>query len=81
MTRPPAHVEGDFGQSADDSRVASDDAQANPDCAGFRKVYDWVEKDDGRTVLMSAIQTVGAKSWEWVNLSCLQCIRCDGGGA
>ncbi|OCF43993.1 hypothetical protein I317_02099 [Kwoniella heveanensis CBS 569] len=32
--------------------------------SGLRKLYDWVEKDQGKTVLMSAIQTVGGKSWE-----------------
>jgi hypothetical protein len=45
-------------------RIASDDKDDNPGCAGFRKVYDWVKEDDGRTVLMSVIQTVGAKAWE-----------------
>ncbi|WVQ95099.1 hypothetical protein IAU59_002193 [Kwoniella sp. CBS 9459] len=32
--------------------------------SGLRKLYDWVEEDQGKTVLMSAIQTVGGKSWE-----------------
>jgi hypothetical protein len=31
---------------------------------GLRKLYDWVEKDNGKTVLMTCIQTVGSKSWE-----------------
>ncbi|WWD19203.1 hypothetical protein CI109_103661 [Kwoniella shandongensis] len=34
------------------------------DVTGLRKLYDWVEQDGGKTVLMSAIQTVGAKYWE-----------------
>ncbi|WVR09463.1 hypothetical protein IAU60_006530 [Kwoniella sp. DSM 27419] len=34
------------------------------DVAGLRKMYDWVERDQGRTVLMSGIQTVGSKVWE-----------------
>ncbi|WVQ80048.1 hypothetical protein IAT38_002149 [Cryptococcus sp. DSM 104549] len=34
------------------------------DVTGLRKLYDWVEKDNGKTVLMSVIQTVGDKVWE-----------------
>ncbi|WWC63461.1 uncharacterized protein I303_106064 [Kwoniella dejecticola CBS 10117] len=31
---------------------------------GLRDLFDWIEKDGGKTVLSSGIQTVGAKSWE-----------------
>lgn len=31
---------------------------------GLRKLFDWVEKDAGKTVLVSGIQTVGSKFWE-----------------
>ncbi len=34
------------------------------DVKGLRRLYDWVEKDQGKTVLMSGIQTVGSKFWE-----------------
>ncbi|RXK35065.1 hypothetical protein M231_07685 [Tremella mesenterica] len=34
------------------------------DVSGLRALYDWVEKDAGRTVLMSGIQTVSEKFWE-----------------
>jgi hypothetical protein len=34
------------------------------DVVGLRKMYDWVQMDGGKTVMMSGIQTVGAKSWE-----------------
>ncbi|KAK8854656.1 hypothetical protein IAR55_003395 [Kwoniella newhampshirensis] len=34
------------------------------DVTGLRKLYDWVEQDAGKNVLMSTIQTVGAKWWE-----------------
>ena len=34
------------------------------DVVGLRKMYDWVQQDAGKTVVMSGIQTVGAKSWE-----------------
>jgi hypothetical protein len=47
------------------SRIAQE-ANDNPsiDVVGLRKMYDWVEKDAGKTVLMTGIQTVGEKSWE-----------------
>ncbi|ORX38389.1 O-methyltransferase-domain-containing protein [Kockovaella imperatae] len=32
--------------------------------AGLRKFYDWAEKDNGKTVLLSGTQTVGAKHWD-----------------
>lgn len=32
-------------------------------------MYDWVKQDNGKTVVMSGVQTVGAKSWEWVILA------------
>ncbi|WVW85454.1 hypothetical protein I302_107492 [Kwoniella bestiolae CBS 10118] len=31
---------------------------------GLRALYDWIEADGGKTVLSSAVQTVGAKGWE-----------------
>jgi hypothetical protein len=34
------------------------------DVVGLRRMYDWVKADSGKTVTMSGIQTVGAKSWE-----------------
>ncbi|ORY35817.1 S-adenosyl-L-methionine-dependent methyltransferase [Naematelia encephala] len=34
------------------------------DVTGLRKLYDWVEQDQGKTVLMSGIQTVGHKFWD-----------------
>jgi hypothetical protein len=38
----------------------------NPDIdvVGLRKLYNWVEEDGGKSVLMSGIQTVGSKVWE-----------------
>jgi len=34
------------------------------DVTGLRKLFDWVEQDAGKTLLMSGIQTVGAKNWD-----------------
>nr|XP_019011611.1 uncharacterized protein I206_03713 [Kwoniella pini CBS 10737]OCF50392.1 hypothetical protein I206_03713 [Kwoniella pini CBS 10737] len=34
------------------------------DVEGLRDLYDWIENDNGKTVLTSGIQTVGEKSWE-----------------
>ncbi|KAK4688497.1 caffeoyl-CoA O-methyltransferase, partial [Tremellales sp. Uapishka_1] len=34
------------------------------DVVGLRKMYDWIQKDDGKTVLSTAIQTVGEKTWD-----------------
>jgi hypothetical protein len=44
--------------------VSEENDQPDIDVTGLRKVYDWVEQDAGKTVLMSGIQTVGAKAWE-----------------
>ena len=44
----------------------SDPGATDVDVTGLRKLYDWVEQDKGKTVMMSGIQTVGAKFWEWV---------------
>lgn len=48
----------------DPSIAVPDGTKVDPDCTGLRKMYDWIEKDAGKTVLASAIQTVGDKSWE-----------------
>ena len=34
------------------------------DVSGLRRMYDWVERDKGRSVTMTGIQTVGSKVWE-----------------
>ncbi|WRT68557.1 uncharacterized protein IL334_005534 [Kwoniella shivajii] len=41
-------------------------AQNDPDTnvEGLRKLYDWIEKDKGETVLSTGIQTVGSKQWD-----------------
>jgi hypothetical protein len=44
--------------------VSEENDEPDIDVTGLRKVYDWVEQDAGKTVLMSGIQTVGAKAWE-----------------
>lgn len=44
------------------ARAENDDPAI--DVVGLRKMYDWVKQDNGKTVIMSGIQTVGAKSWE-----------------
>lgn len=44
------------------ARAENDDP--NTDVEGLRKMYDWVQQDQGKTVVMSGVQTVGAKSWE-----------------
>jgi hypothetical protein len=41
-----------------------DDVDANS--RGLRQIYDWIEKDVGKTVLATAIQNVAFKGWEWV---------------
>jgi len=48
-----------------DARIAREEND-DPviDVVGLRKMYDWVQQDAGKTVVMSGIQTVGAKSWE-----------------
>jgi len=48
-----------------DNRIAREEND-DPviDVVGLRKMYDWVQQDAGKTVVMSGIQTVGAKSWE-----------------
>lgn len=40
------------------------EVEADEQDKGLRRLYEWVEQDAGKTVLMSGIQTVGAKSWE-----------------
>ena len=45
----------------------SDPGATDVDVTGLRKLYDWVQQDKGKTVMMSGIQTVGAKFWEWVS--------------
>ena len=47
----------------DRGSIAEDDNSVI-DVSGQRKLYDWVQKDQGNTVLMSGIQTVGSKHWE-----------------
>lgn len=34
------------------------------DVKGVRALYDWLQKDGGKTVLATGIQTVGSKHWE-----------------
>jgi hypothetical protein len=53
------------GQDRADARIAREEND-DPviDVVGLRKMYDWVQQDAGKTVVMSGIQTVGAKSWE-----------------
>jgi hypothetical protein len=53
------------GQDRADVRIAREEND-DPviDVVGLRKMYDWVQQDAGKTVVMSGIQTVGAKSWE-----------------
>jgi len=52
-------------QNRADGRIAREEND-DPviDVVGLRKMYDWVQQDAGKTVVMSGIQTVGAKSWE-----------------
>lgn len=45
-------------------RILQDGEDAGEDVKGLRRFYDWIEKDLGKTVMASGIQTVGAKSWE-----------------
>ncbi|WWC93432.1 hypothetical protein V866_000266 [Kwoniella sp. B9012] len=42
------------------------DSIADPsrDVQGLRALYDWIEQDNGKTVLSSGVQTVGSKGWE-----------------
>ena len=43
----------------------SQESEADKSSAeGLRRLYDWIEKDAGKTVIASGIQTVGAKFWE-----------------
>lgn len=51
---------------ADGSVAVPNDIEGGPepDTVGLRKIFDWIEKDKGKTVLASALQTVGEKSWE-----------------
>lgn len=46
-------------------RVARD-CDDDVNVSGMRKLYDWVKRDEGKTVLMTGIQTVGSKVWESV---------------
>ncbi|KAK6910817.1 hypothetical protein I203_104850 [Kwoniella mangroviensis CBS 8507] len=39
-------------------------ADPTKEVQGLRALYDWIEQDDGKTVLSSGIQTVGSKGWE-----------------
>ncbi|WVQ68412.1 uncharacterized protein L199_006620 [Kwoniella botswanensis] len=39
-------------------------ADSSKDVQGLRALYDWIEQDNGKTVLSSGIQTVGSKGWE-----------------
>jgi hypothetical protein len=61
-------LEGGLGLElpADSSVAVPDDIEGgpDPDTLGLRKIFDWIEKDNGETVVASAIQTVGQKSWE-----------------
>lgn len=41
-----------------------DGHEVDEDSAGLRKIFDWIEKDNGKTVIATTIQTVGGKSWE-----------------
>jgi hypothetical protein len=54
-----------FNEERADCRIAREEND-DPviDVVGLRKMYDWVQQDAGKTVVMSGIQTVGAKSWE-----------------
>lgn len=54
-----------YGRNADQwgGRILPE-VEADEQDKGLRRLYDWVEQDAGKTVLMSGIQTVGAKSWE-----------------
>lgn len=46
-------------------RIAREPVEGDPiDVKGLRRLYDWIEQDQGKTVLASGIQTVGAKVWE-----------------
>ena len=49
---------------ADDRIARAENDDPVIDVVGLRKMYDWVQQDAGKTVVMSGIQTVGAKSWE-----------------
>ena len=42
----------------------TDGEEKSDDVIGLRRLYDWIEADNGKTVLASGIQTVGVKSWE-----------------
>lgn len=46
-------------------RIAREQVEGDRiDVTGLRRLYDWIEEDQGKTVLASGMQTVGAKSWE-----------------
>ncbi|TYJ56699.1 hypothetical protein B9479_002630 [Cryptococcus floricola] len=46
-------------------RVALTEAQdPDPEVTGMRALFDWIEEDDGRTVLANVTQTVGAKFYD-----------------
>lgn len=51
---------------ADAYRIAREntDGQGDFNVDGLRRMYDWVQQDAGKTVIMSGIQTVGTKFWE-----------------
>ncbi|BEI87628.1 uncharacterized protein CcaverHIS019_0103460 [Cutaneotrichosporon cavernicola] len=54
-----------FDNAIRNGRIAvPDGTKIDSDCVGLRKMYDWIEKDAGKTVIASAIQTVGDKSWD-----------------
>lgn len=53
------------GEGRADGRIGVPDGyEVDEDTAGLRKIFDWIEKDKGKTVIASTIQTVGGKSWE-----------------
>ncbi|WVO14484.1 hypothetical protein L204_102119 [Cryptococcus depauperatus] len=46
-------------------RIAlSEEDEDDSDVKGVRALFDWIEKDNGKTVLASVTQTVGSKSWD-----------------
>lgn len=45
-------------------QIVEDQADGDVAVAGIRKLYDWIENDQGRTVVASGLQTVGTKGWE-----------------
>ncbi|WWC90511.1 uncharacterized protein L201_005447 [Kwoniella dendrophila CBS 6074] len=44
--------------------IPSSEQSSTIEVEGFRKLYDWLEQDNGKTVLASGIQTVSSKSWD-----------------